>query len=156
MPRRGHIIKRKIEPDIQHQSVLVARFINYVMRKGQKNTARKIVYEALVNAEKKLAKGSLEILEQAVRNAGPEQELRSRRIGGANYQIPYPVSSERRQALALRWIIDAAKSKKGKPMNEKLAQELIDAFNSTGAAVKRKIDMHRMADANKAFAHFAW
>lgn len=154
--RRGQIPKRIIEPEVRYQSALVAKFINYVMRQGRKPIARKIVYGALQNSEKKLGKGALEILEQAVRNAGPEQELRSRRIGGANYQIPYPVKPERRVTLALRWIINAAKSKKGKPMTEKLTQELIDAFNSTGAAVKKKIDTHRMADANRAFAHFAW
>lgn len=154
--RRGQAPKRGVEPDIKHQSALVAKFINYVMREGRKITARKIVYQALENAEKKLGKGALEILDQVIRNAGPEQELRSRRIGGANYQIPYPVKAERRITLALRWIIGAAKSKKGQAMVEKLTQELIDAFNNTGVAVKKKIDTHRMADANKAFAHFAW
>lgn len=154
--RRGQVPKRKIESDIKYQSALVAKFINYIMRSGRKAIARRIVYDSLENAEKKLGKGPLEILEQVIRNAGPEQELRSRRIGGANYQIPYPVKTERRTTLALRWIIDAAKSKKGKPMNDKLTQELIDAFNNTGLAVKKKNDTHRMADANKAFAHFAW
>ena len=146
----------KIEPDIKHQSALVAKFINYVMRNGKKGIAQKIVYDALAEIEKKTGKGSLEILDQVIRNAGPEQELRSRRIGGANYQIPYPVKTERKITLALRWIIEAAKSKKGKPMVQKLSQELIDAYNNTGTAVKKKVDTHRMADANKAFAHFAW
>ncbi len=154
--RRGHTPKRKIEPDIKYQSFLVAKFINYIMRKGKKIIARDVVYEAMSNIEKKLGKGALEILEQVIRNAGPEQELRSRRIGGANYQIPYPVKPERKITLALRWLIEAAKSKKGRPMAEKLTQELIDAYNNTGTAVKKKIDTHRMADANKAFAHFAW
>lgn len=154
--RRGAVEKRKIEPEIKHQSALVAKFINYVMRKGNKSAARKIVYGALESAEEKIAKNSLEVLEQAIRNAGPEQELRSRRIGGANYQIPYPVSPDRRTTLALRWMIDAAKAKKGKPMIEKLTQELLDAYGNQGAAVKRKLDTHRMAEANKAFAHFAW
>ena len=146
----------KIEPDIKHQSALVAKFINYVMRNGKKGIAQKIVYDALAEIEKKTGKGSLEILDQVIRNAGPEQELRSRRIGGANYQISYPVKTERKITLALRWIIEAAKSKKGKPMVQKLSQELIDAYNNTGTAVKKKVDTHRMADANKAFAHFAW
>lgn len=154
--RRGKVTKRKIEPDITHQSALVAKFINYVMKNGDKTKARKIVYGSLENAEKKLGKPALEVLDQVIRNAGPEQELRSRRIGGANYQIPYPVNTERKVTLALRWIIEAAHSKKGKAMVLKLTQELIDAFNNTGAAVKRKTDTHRMADANKAFAHFAW
>lgn len=154
--RRGQVTKRKIEPDIIHQSALVAKFINYVMKNGDKTKARKIVYGSLENAEKKLGKPALEVLDQVIRNAGPEMELRSRRIGGANYQIPYPVNTERKITLALRWIIGAAHSKKGKAMVVKLTQELIDAFNNTGAAVKRKTDTHRMADANKAFAHFAW
>ena len=154
--RRGQVPKRKVETDIRHQSALVAKFINYIMRSGRKAIARRVVYGALENAEKKLGKNVLEILEQVVRNAGPEQELRSRRIGGANYQIPYPVKPERKITLALRWIIEGAKSKKGQPMADKLSQELIDAFNNTGVAVKRKTDTHRMADANKAFAHFAW
>lgn len=154
--RRGKVTKRKIEPDITHQSALVAKFINYVMKNGDKTKARKIVYGSLENAEKKLGKPALEVLDQVIRNAGPEMELRSRRIGGANYQIPYPVNAERKITLALRWIIGAAHSKKGQAMAVKLTQELIDAFNNIGAAVKRKTDTHRMADANKAFAHFAW
>ena len=154
--RRGAVPKRQIEPDIKYQSALVAKFVNYIMEGGKKAIARKAVYQALLNAEKKLGKTGLEILDQVIRNAGPEQELRSRRVGGANYQIPYPVKPERRITLALRWIILAARSKKGQPITEKLSQELIDAFNNTGAAVKRKIDTHRMADANRAFAHFAW
>ena len=154
--RRGQTSKRKIESDIKYQSALVAKFINYIMRSGRKAMARRIVYDSLENAEKKLGKSALEILEQVIKNAGPEQELRSRRIGGANYQIPYPVKADRRITLALRWIIETAKSKKGKPMVNKLTQELIDAFNNTGLAVKKKTDTHRMADANKAFAHFAW
>lgn len=154
--RRGPVPKRKVEPDIKYQSALVAKFVNYVMKDGNKVAARKIVYGALDEAEKKLGKPALEILDQVIRNAGPEMELRSRRIGGANYQIPYPVKAERKITLALRWIIDASRSKKGVPMTEKLTQEFIDAFNNTGVAVKKKIDTHRMADANKAFAHFAW
>lgn len=154
--RRGQVPKRTIETDIKYQSALVAKFVNYIMRDGRKAVARKIVYGAVENAEKKINKNALEILDQVIRNAGPEMELRSRRIGGANYQIPYPVKPERKVTLALRWIIEAAKSKKGKPMVDKLTQELIDAFNNTGAAVKKKTDTHRMADANKAFAHFAW
>ncbi len=154
--RKGQAPKRTIEPEVKYQSALVAKFVNYIMREGRKAVARKIVYGALENAEKKINKNALEILDQVIRNAGPELELRSRRIGGANYQIPYPVKPDRRVTLALRWLIEAAKSKKGKPMVDKLTQELIDAFNNTGLAVKKKTDTHRMADANKAFAHFAW
>jgi small subunit ribosomal protein S7 len=154
--RRGQAPKRSIDSDIKYQSALVAKFINYMMESGRKAIARGIVYGALEESEKKIGKSALEVLDQVIRNAGPELELRSRRIGGANYQIPYPVKPERRITLALRWIIEAARSKKGKPMVEKLSQEMIDAFNNTGAAVKKKMDTHRMADANKAFAHFAW
>ena len=154
--RRGKAPKRIIDSDLKYQSALVAKFINYIMKNGNKVIARGIVYGALEGIEKKLGKKALEVLDQVIRNAGPELELRSRRIGGANYQIPYPVKPERRVTLALRWIIEAARSKKGKSMIEKLSEELIDAFNNTGVAVKKKIDTHRMADANKAFAHFAW
>lgn len=156
MPRRGPIKKREREPDIKYQSVLIAQFINYIMRNGNKSVAIKIVHGALETAERKLNKGVIEILDQVIVNAGPQLELRSRRIGGANYQIPYEVRGDRRITLAFRWLIKAAKSRKGKPMKEKLAQELIDAFNNTGVAVKKKIDTHKMAESNRAFAHFAW
>lgn len=154
--RRGKAPKRQVEPDIKYESGLVAKFVNYVMKDGNKTISRMIVYGALENTEKKIGKGALEIMEQVIRNAGPEMELRSRRIGGANYQIPYPVKPERRITLALRWIIEAARSKRGSSMIDKLTQELADAYSNTGAAVKKKIDTHRMAEANKAFAHFAW
>jgi len=156
MSRKGPVKKRVREPDIKHQSVLISQLINYVMRNGNKSAALKIVYGALESAGKKLNKGELEVLEQVIVNAGPQLELRSRRIGGANYQIPYEVRGDRKITLAFRWIIKAAKSRKGKPMAERLAQELIDAFNNTGTAVKKKSDTHRMAEANRAFAHFAW
>lgn len=156
MSRKGPVKKRERDPDIKYQSVLISQLINYVMRKGNKSAAFKIVYGALESAGKKLNKGELEVLEQVIINAGPQLELRSRRIGGANYQIPYEVRGDRKITLAFRWIIKAAKSRKGKPMAEKLAQELIDAYNNTGTAVKKKSDTHRMAEANRAFAHFAW
>ena len=140
--RRGQVLKKIIEPDIKYQSALVAKFINYIMKSGRKAIARGIVYGALEESEKKLGKKALEVLDQVIRNAGPE--------------FPYPVKPERKTTLALRWIIEAAQSKKGKPMVEKLSQEMIDAFNNTGIAVKKKMDTHRMADANRAFAHFAW
>lgn len=151
-------IKRRaiVEPDSRHSSVLVSKLINMIMEGGKKAIAMKIVYSALDAAGKKLNKPALEVFEQALQNASPNMELKSRRIGGANYQVPIEVRPERRVALAFRWIIDAARSQKGKPMNEKLAEELINAYNNTGGAVKKKIDTHRMAEANKAFAHFAW
>ena len=151
-------IKKKviIEPDYKYSSLLVAKFINKVMEMGKKSVAEKIVYGALERAEKEIKKPALEILDAALNNAGPQLELKSRRIGGANYQVPYEVRGERKMALAFRWIINAARSVKGKPMQEKLSLEIINAYNTTGNAIKKKTDTHRMAEANKAFAHFAW
>ncbi|HAU07366.1 MAG: 30S ribosomal protein S7 [Candidatus Yanofskybacteria bacterium GW2011_GWF1_44_227] len=148
--------KLEIEPDIKYSSVLVASLINRMMRDGKKSTASKIVYDALTIIEKKVGKPALEVLDQALQNAGPTMELKSRRVGGANYQVPIEVKPERRIALAMRWVVDAARSGKGKPAREKLSEELVNAYNNAGGAVKKKNDTHRMADANKAFAHFAW
>lgn len=148
--------KLEIEPDIKYSSVLVASLINRMMRDGKKSTASKIVYDALDIIEKKVGKPALEVLDQALQNAGPTMELKSRRVGGANYQVPIEVKPERRIALAMRWVVDAARSGKGKPAREKLSEELVNAYNNAGGAVKKKNDTHRMADANKAFAHFAW
>jgi len=152
--RRKHKVKREIHPDPKYNNVLVSKFINYVMRKGKKSLAQRIVYDAFFEVEKKLNKPALEIFDTAVKNASPLMEVRPRRIGGATYQVPKEVKGERRTALAMKWIIDAAKQRKGQPMSKKLAQEIIDAFNNEGAAVKKKNDTHRMAEANKAFAHF--
>lgn len=151
-------IKKKIrvEPDGQYSSMLVARLINQVLREGKKSIAERIVYKAMKAAEEKIKKPALEVLEQAIENAAPQLELRSKRVGGANYQVPYEVRPERRITLALRWIVSSAKGQKGKKMELKLAEEIINAVNNTGMAVKKKQDMHRMAEANKAFAHFAW
>ncbi|OGN08330.1 MAG: 30S ribosomal protein S7 [Candidatus Yanofskybacteria bacterium RIFCSPHIGHO2_01_FULL_45_42] len=151
-------VKKRIEinPDIKYSSVLVSKFINKIMIAGKKSIASKIVYGALEDAEKKLQKPSLEILEQAVQNVSPSIQLKSRRVGGANYQIPVEVKPERRLMLAIMWIVGAARSQKGKEMKVRLADEFISAFNNTGNAVKKKLDTHRMAEANKAFAHFAW
>jgi len=135
---------------------LVAKLINYIMESGKKAIAMRVTYDALTIAEEKTGKPALEVFQKAMDNVTPNMELRSRRIGGANYQVPIEVRPERKTALALRWIINAAQSKKGKPMREKLAEELINAANNTGDAVKKKMDVHRMAEANKAFAHFAW
>jgi len=155
---RRPIKKRPIvNPDIIHKSVDVERLINYIMLRGQKETARKIVYSAF--AEIKDAKDGgepLEIFNAAVRNAGPMMEVRSRRVGGANYQVPREVRPERRMALALRWIINGARNQKGVPMHKALAQELKLAAKEEGNAVKKKEDTHKMAEANRAFAHFAW
>ena len=145
-----------IEPDIKYSDVLVAKFINKIMQEGKKPIARKIVYSALELTEKQTKKPAMEVFKKAMDNVSPGVELRSRRIGGANYQVPVEVRPERRTALAIRWIIDSARSQKGKPMAERLAGEFVNAFNNVGGAIKKKQDVQRMAEANKAFAHFSW
>ena len=148
--------KTHLEPDIKYSNLLVAKLINYLMKNGKKAVASGIAYDAFDLIEKKASKPPLEIFEKAMENVTPQMELKSRRIGGANYQVPIEVRPERKTALALRWIIESARSQKGKPMSERLADELINAANNTGNAIKKKNDTHRMAEANKAFAHFAW
>ncbi|HYF13153.1 MAG TPA: 30S ribosomal protein S7 [Candidatus Paceibacterota bacterium] len=146
-----------VGPDLKYNSVRVEKFINSVMWDGKKSTARKVVYDALeLIKEKQKVDNPLEIFETAIRNVGPSMEIRSRRVGGANYQVPREVRPERKNALAFRWILIAARAGKGKPMAQKLADELIAASNNQGFAFKKKEDTHRMAEANKAFAHFAW
>src|SRR3989344_9624022 len=145
--------KAEIEPDIKYSSPLVARLINQIMKKGKKTIAQKIVYRAMDKLEKQAKKPALDALTEALDNAGPQVELRSRRVGGANYQVPHEVRGDRKVTLALRWILLAARSQKGKSMRAKLAQEFINAINNTGTAIKKKLDTHKMADANKAFAH---
>ncbi len=148
--------RHQIPPDSVYNNVTVARFINQVMRQGKKTIARKIVYKSLDIIKEKTKKDPLEVFEQALANAAPSLEVKPKRIGGATYQVPREVKRERRLTLAMRWIIKAAKLKKGKSMKEKLAEELIGAANNTGWAVKKREDTHRMAEANRAFAHFAW
>ena len=148
--------KREISPDPVYNNVTVSKFINQVMRKGKKTIAKKIVYGVFEILKEKTKKEPLEIFEKAMNNASPLLEVRPKRIGGATYQVPVEVRGERRLTLAMRWIIEAAKSKKGKPMKEKLAEELTNAANNTGVAIKKKEDTHKMAEANRAFAHFAW
>jgi small subunit ribosomal protein S7 len=146
-----------VGPDMVYNNEKIGKFINYVMLEGKKSVAQDIVYKALdIIKEKQKVEDPLEVFEAALRNAGPLTEVRSRRIGGANYQVPREVRPERRFMLALRWILEAARSKKGAAMHKKLADELIQAANNEGSAVKKKEDTHRMAEANKAFAHFAW
>ena len=154
--RRKVTNRKTVEADETYSSVLVAKIINQVMREGKRTIAEKIVYGALKKAEAQMKKPALEVLDMAIEKAGPKVELKSRRIGGANYQVPYEITSDRKNTLAVRWIIGAARGGKGKPMETKLLEELVNAVNNTGVAVKKKLDMHRMADANKAFAHFAW
>ena len=148
--------RHQIPPDPVYNNVTVARFINQVMKQGKKTIARKIVYKSLDIIKEKTKKDPLEVFEQALANAAPSLEVKPKRIGGATYQVPREVKRERRLTLAMRWIIQAAKLKKGKSMKEKLAEELIGAANNQGFAVKKKEDTHRMAEANRAFAHFAW
>ncbi|HQU07875.1 MAG: 30S ribosomal protein S7 [Parcubacteria group bacterium 21-54-25] len=152
-----HPIKkpRTWKPDLTYGSETLTRFINAVMFDGKKDTARTVVYAALARI-KKDELDPLETFETAIRNISPLMEVRSRRVGGANYQVPREVPQQRRLALAFRWLINAARSKKGKPMAEKLAEEIMLAAKNEGEAVKKKDDMHRMAESNKAFAHFAW
>ncbi|OHA91646.1 MAG: 30S ribosomal protein S7 [Candidatus Zambryskibacteria bacterium RIFCSPHIGHO2_01_FULL_49_18] len=155
--RRKLKAKPKIEPDYLYDSEKVTKFVNYVMGEGKKNTARKVVYGALdMIKEKTKNENPLEIFETALKNTGPTMEVRSRRVGGANYQVPREVRPERRQFLSMKWIIDAARNKKGKPMHEKLAEEIIAASKNEGEAIKKRENMHKMAESNKAFAHFAW
>ena len=148
--------KRVISPDPIYNNVMVSKFINQVMRRGKKTVAQKIVYGSFEIIKEKTQKDPLEIFDLAINNVKPSLEVRPRRVGGATYQVPWPVSLERGVTLAMRWIIKAAKSKKGKPMKEKLAEELMAAAKNEGVAVKKKEDTHRMAEANRAFAHFAW
>ncbi|MCC7356910.1 30S ribosomal protein S7 [Candidatus Uhrbacteria bacterium] len=147
--------KRKILSDPKYSSQVVAKFINYVMERGKKSTAQKIVYEAFNVLEEKTKTPALDIFNEALKNISPLLEVKSKRVGGANYQVPIQVRAERRQQLAFRWILSAARSKKGKPMAEKLANELLSASKNEGDAVKKKQDVQRMAEANRAFAHFA-
>lgn len=154
--RRKKREKRIIPPDSVYNNATVAKFINQVMRQGKKQIAQKIVYRAFDIIKEKTKKEPLEVFEKALENVGPLLEVKPKRIGGATYQVPREVRGERRLTLAMRWIILVAKSKKGKPMREKLAEELIEASENRGAAIKKKEDTHRMAEANRAFAHFAW
>lgn len=155
MARRKKQYKRKILPDLKYKSKTVAKFINQVMKKGKKSLAQRIVYSSFDLLEKKLKKNPLDIFSQAISNVTPLLEVKTRRIGGAHYQIPVEVRESRRITLAMRWILEAARKKKGKPMEEKLANELTAAFKNEGDAIKKKENIHKLAEANKAFAHFA-
>ncbi len=157
MPRRGPVPKREIPPDPKFGSVLVAKFINNLMRDGKKSKARKIFYEALERLrEKSGGKDPLEIFEKAIENVKPLLETRTRRVGGANYQVPVEVRPERQVSLAIKWIIQAARNRNERTMIERLANELWDAYNERGAAIKKRDDTHRMAESNRVFAHYRW
>ena len=156
MARGKKIKKRTIAPDLVYENVLVAKFINYIMKKGKKTIARKIVYGSFDILKEKMKKEPVEVFDLAIKNASPVLEVKAKRVGGATYQIPREVRGDRKIALAMRWIIKAARSKKGKSMKENLAEEIMNAANNTGPAIKRKNDTHRMAEANRAFSRSSY
>jgi small subunit ribosomal protein S7 len=157
MSRRHKADKRQTAPDIRYNSTLVAHLVNVVMQDGKKNTAERIVYGAFEKVSEKLEKGDpVDLMIGALENARPRLEVKSRRVGGATYQVPVEISYERQESLALRWIVSAAGNRKGVPMKDALATEIVDAYNNTGSVVKKKEDTHKMAQANRAFAHLRW
>ena len=156
MPRRGNIPKREVLPDPMYRSVLVTKLINSVMLDGKKGVAQKVVYGAFDIVKEKTDKDPVEVFTAALENIMPSLEVKARRVGGATYQVPVEVRPERRQTLGLRWLTTYARARSERTMKERLAGELMDAANNTGAAVKRREDMHKNAEANKAFAHFRW
>ena len=156
MPRRYRPPKREIKPDIKYDSVMVAKFINKLMKGGKKSVAARILYNSFDIIEERMKKSPLDVFEQAIDNAAPVLEVKPRRVGGATYQIPMEVPADRRISLAIRWLLQSARNRPGKSMAEKLANELMDAAQGTGATIKKKDDTHRMAEANKAFAHYRW
>jgi small subunit ribosomal protein S7 len=156
MPRRRMVQRREVEPDPKYHDRLVNQLINHVMRQGKKSTAESVCYRAFNMIQEKTSNEPLKLFRSAVDNVKPVVEVKSRRVGGASYQVPVDVRPERRTSLALRWIIQYADQRTGKSMEEKLAAELMDAANRTGGAMKKKEDTHRMAEANKAFAHYRW
>ena len=157
MPRRKVVAKRQIDPDPRFNSVLVSKFINNLMERGKKSVARSIFYDAMdLVADRVTEDSPLEVFEKAMEQVRPRVEVKSRRVGGATYQVPIEVRPERRNALAIRWLVGFSSKRAGRSMSEKLAGELIDAYNSRGSAVKKREDTHKMAEANKAFAHYRW
>lgn len=155
MPRKKRKYSKYWKADSHYGSFLVGRFVGCIMKNGKRSVAEKLVYDSFEIIRQRTGKGGLNVFEQAIKNISPFLELKSRRVGGANYQVPVQVTGERRQTLAMRWLKEACQKRKGKRMAEKLADELIDASQKTGAAMKKREDVHRMAEANKAFAHFA-
>jgi small subunit ribosomal protein S7 len=156
MPRRREVPKRVIAPDPKYKNTLVSKFINGLMRKGKKSISRRIFYDAMDIVERRSKEEPVKVFEQAMENIKPVLEVRSRRVGGATYQIPVEVRTDRRQALAIRWLVGFSKKRGEKSMAQRLAGELLDAYNKRGTAFKKKEDTHRMAEANKAFAHYRW
>jgi small subunit ribosomal protein S7 len=156
MPRRSKIERRPVRPDSRYGSELLARFINKVMTRGKKGLAERIVYDAMDLIQERSGREPLEVFQQAIQNATPLLEVKPRRVGGATYQVPVQIEPQRRQSLAIRWLLQAARARSGNSMSEKLAGELLDAANNTGVTIKRREDTHRMAEANRAFAHYRW
>lgn len=156
MPRRGKVIKRQAQPDPVYNNILVGQLINKIMIKGKKSIAERIFYEAIEIVGQKLKKEPLQAFEEVLKNVTPLMAVKPRRVGGATYQVPVEVPLDKGHSMAMRWLIDAARARKGRSMVERLSQEFLDALNNTGAAVKKREDTHKMAEANKAFAHFRW
>jgi small subunit ribosomal protein S7 len=156
MPRKYTPPKQEVQPDVRYDSMLVSHFINRIMMGGKKSVAQRIMYETLDRMGERMGKPPLEVLEQAVGNVRPSLEVKPRRVGGSTYQIPVEVPRSRQASLAMRWLLDAARNRPGHSMAEKLAAELMDAANENGAAYRKKEEMHRMAQANRAFAHYRW
>jgi small subunit ribosomal protein S7 len=156
MPRRNRPPKRRTEPDVRYNSVLVSQIINRVMKHGKKSVAKRIVYDAMDIIQARMNRPPVEVMEEAMRSISPVLEVKPRRVGGSTYQIPVEVPAQRQTSLAIRWLLSAARSRPGKSMAGKLADELMDAARGTGAAVKKREDTHRMAEANRAFAHYRW
>jgi small subunit ribosomal protein S7 len=156
MPRRKRIVKREVLPDPKYGSILATKFINGLMRRGKRSIAERIFYKAIATAEDRTSKKGMEVFEKAIDNVKPMLEVKSRRVGGANYQVPVEVRPERQQALAIRWLINYAKERNEKTMADRLANEIVAASNKEGNAIKKRDDTHKMAESNKAFAHFRW
>ncbi|MEW6608554.1 MAG: 30S ribosomal protein S7 [bacterium] len=156
MPRKGPVKKRRILPDPIYNSQLVSKFINMILRRGKKSIAQKIVYNAFAIIEEKTKESPITVFKRALDKVRPHVAVKSRRVGGATYQVPVEIPEERGITMAMGWIISFSKAQKGKPMQEKLAQEILNAVNNTGASIKKREDTHKMAEANKAFAHYRW
>jgi small subunit ribosomal protein S7 len=156
MSRRARAVKREVIPDIRYNNTVVSMFVNRMMRGGKKSTAQRVMYGAFELIEQRAKRPPLEVFEQAMRNATPQIEVKPRRVGGATYQVPVEVPADRRNTLAMRWILGAARTRGGKSMAEKLASELMDAAAGNGSAIKKREETHKMAEANRAFAHFRW
>jgi len=156
VPRRGRVVRRETPPDAKYNSVWAQMVINKIMKNGKKSLAERILYKALDQAGQRIKEDPRHVLEQAIRHAMPVLEVRPRRVGGATYQIPLEVRPARQVSLAIRWILAAARARQGRPMADRLAAEIVDAYHEQGVAIKRRDDTHRMAEANKAFAHYRW